>query len=390
MKKSKFILDVAALIAMTLVVALTLAQDLQTEMTNAEKIFNAMSAGPASITQDATILEWPSQPSGEFKVLRVGSNGWSCIASAPASLEKGLRDPTCEDEMWLELDKAWLAGEEPNITRVGISYMLSGDAGASNTDPFATELTDDNQWHISGPHVMVLLPGLTYEGISTDLHNGGPYVMWAGTPYAHIMVPVGGHTSLPVQAQSSEDVPEVVSGSVAADWTPPPLSVNVTVFYDGLAYPRGSKFDSDGNLYVAESGNSGDQKISADTCPDFDSAFIPYFMGNSSRISRITPDGQRTTVIDAIPSARDPYDWTYGAADVALMDNTVYVSFGAGGCSRAQDAVPNGILRGNPDGSWSTFADLSAVLHANWPPTDPMDDDMEPDARRYALRSTGP
>ena len=28
------------------------------------------------------------------------------------------------------------------------------------------------------------------EGLSTDPHNGGPYVMWKGTPYAHIMVPV--------------------------------------------------------------------------------------------------------------------------------------------------------------------------------------------------------
>jgi len=29
------------------------------------------------------------------------------------------------------------------------------------------------------------------EGISTDPHNGGPFVMWKGTPYAHVMIPVG-------------------------------------------------------------------------------------------------------------------------------------------------------------------------------------------------------
>lgn len=188
----------------------------------------------------------------------------------------------------------------------------------------------------------------------------------------------------PIQAPTPA-VPAVVSGSVATDWTPPPLSPNITVFYEGLDYPRGLKFDADGNLYVAEAGNSGDQEISADTCPDFESAFMPYFMGNSSRISRITPDGERTTVIDGIPSARDPFDWTYGAADVALLNNTVYALFQAGGCSRAQDATPNGILRGNPDGTWSNFADLSAVLRANWPPTSPMDDDMEPDGMPYGL-----
>jgi hypothetical protein len=29
------------------------------------------------------------------------------------------------------------------------------------------------------------------EGISDDPKSGGPYVMWKGTTYAHIMVPVG-------------------------------------------------------------------------------------------------------------------------------------------------------------------------------------------------------
>lgn len=159
-------------------------------MTDEEKIADAMSAGPATITRDATIVEWPSEPGGDFRVLRQGSNGWSCIASSPAAVSAGLQDPACEDATWFAWDKAWLAGEEPIIEQVGISYMLSGDAGVSNTDPFATGPTDDNEWHVSGPHVMVLVPGLDYEGVSTDPHNGGPYVMYAGTPYAHIMVPV--------------------------------------------------------------------------------------------------------------------------------------------------------------------------------------------------------
>jgi hypothetical protein len=28
------------------------------------------------------------------------------------------------------------------------------------------------------------------HGISTDPRNGGPYVMYPGTPYAHIMTPI--------------------------------------------------------------------------------------------------------------------------------------------------------------------------------------------------------
>jgi hypothetical protein len=39
---------------------------------------------------------------------------------------------------------------------------------------------------------MVLVPDpARLEGIPTDPNSGGAYVMWKGTPYAHIMIPVG-------------------------------------------------------------------------------------------------------------------------------------------------------------------------------------------------------
>lgn len=167
------------------------AQEVAPRWTDQEKIADAMSAAPPAVTQDATIVEWPSEPGGAFTVLREGTNGWSCIASSPAAVSASLQDPACEDPTWFAWDKAWLAGEAPVVERVGVSYMLSGDAGVSNTDPFATGPTDDNDWHVSGPHVIVVVPGLNYEGIPTDPHNGGPYVMYAGTPYTHVMVPVG-------------------------------------------------------------------------------------------------------------------------------------------------------------------------------------------------------
>jgi hypothetical protein len=67
--------------------------------------------------------------------------------------------------------------------------MLAGDSGASNSDPYATEPTDD--WVVGGPHLMIIVPDPSMlEGIPTDPENGGPWVMWKGTPYVHIMVPV--------------------------------------------------------------------------------------------------------------------------------------------------------------------------------------------------------
>ena len=39
---------------------------------------------------------------------------------------------------------------------------------------------------------MVLVPNpAELDGVSTDPYGGGPFVMWKGTPYVHIMVPVG-------------------------------------------------------------------------------------------------------------------------------------------------------------------------------------------------------
>jgi hypothetical protein len=104
-------------------------------------------------------------------------------------------DPMCLDAVWQAWLAAFVAGEPPVIERVGIAYMLLGDGGASNVDPFAVGPTADNEWHESGPHLMILAPRGAMEGLSVDHHGGGPYVMWAGTPYAHMMVPIGPHPS---------------------------------------------------------------------------------------------------------------------------------------------------------------------------------------------------
>ena len=79
----------------------------------------------------------------------------------------------------------------PTFQRAAVAYMLQGDAGASNIDPYATGPTSDNDWVMTGPHVMVIVPDpSSLDGMPTDAKSGGPWVMWKGTPYAHIMVPL--------------------------------------------------------------------------------------------------------------------------------------------------------------------------------------------------------
>lgn len=45
---------------------------------------------------------------------------------------------------------------------------------------------------------MIVVPDLkSLAGMSTDPANGGPYVMFAGTPYAHIMAPTTAQAPMP-------------------------------------------------------------------------------------------------------------------------------------------------------------------------------------------------
>jgi len=152
------------------------------------KIADAMSAGPPSIANDATILDWALDDAGKFVVLREGSNGWYCQPDTPGTPTD---DPQCSDATWMEWIYAFLAGEEPQITVPGIAYMLQGDSAASNTDPFATEPAAGEDWVVDPAHIMILLPEGTGQSVfSTDPDSGGPFIMWAGTPYEHVMVPV--------------------------------------------------------------------------------------------------------------------------------------------------------------------------------------------------------
>jgi hypothetical protein len=119
-----------------------------------------------------------------MKQLRAGTNSWMCMVD-PAG------NSMCLDKEWQGWGDAWMNKKDPPQPKtVGIAYMLRGDNGASNTDPYATKATADNQWVVSGPHIMVLpTDSSQFDAFPTDPKVGGPWVMWKGTKYAHIMVP---------------------------------------------------------------------------------------------------------------------------------------------------------------------------------------------------------
>lgn len=148
-------------------------------------IADALSAALPSMADEAAVMDW------EGNTLQAGTGRYTCMPTPPHQKAAGISSPMCMDETWMQWAHAWEKREPFTATTVGISYMLAGDGGASNIDPYATAATPDNEWVVEGPHLMLLLPDpALLESLPTDPANGGPYVMWKGTPYAHVMVPV--------------------------------------------------------------------------------------------------------------------------------------------------------------------------------------------------------
>jgi len=71
----------------------------------------------------------------------------------------------------------------------GTSYMLVGDIAVDNDDPSNLDKSKGT-WVAEGPHLMLLMPESLMSDLPTDPYAGGPYVMWKGSEFVHVMVPL--------------------------------------------------------------------------------------------------------------------------------------------------------------------------------------------------------
>jgi hypothetical protein len=152
-----------------------------------EMIASAMSAAPAAVAKNATIVTMDDKG---MHTLRKGTNAFTCMPDNPATPGP---DPMCADKSAMEWVDAWVGHKPPPSGKVGLMYMLSGGTDASNTDPYATKPDAANHWVKTGPHIMVVGGDAAFYDSypkSADPDTKEPYVMWAGTPYQHLMAPV--------------------------------------------------------------------------------------------------------------------------------------------------------------------------------------------------------
>ena len=136
----------------------------RTPTTDAEKIADALRAGPAFVTKGATLLDWPSAPGGEYRVLRRGSTEWTCLPGDPGFPHD---EPACFDSVFLRWIQDSRAGRTPRADRIGIAYMYMG--------AWAKGASADHEFHV-GPHLMVVGPRQEeFQGFNRDASNGMLY-----------------------------------------------------------------------------------------------------------------------------------------------------------------------------------------------------------------------
>jgi hypothetical protein len=148
---------------------------------DAEYMARAMTAASPDIANDATIVRMAN---GGMQTVRKGTNEYTCMATNAG--------PMCMGPIAMEWAHAW-QNHTPPPYQLGFIYMLNGDAGMSNTDPWATKPAPGNHWVKTGPHVMMV--GLAVKKMTgfprrPDPDPTRPYVMWSGTPYEHVMLPL--------------------------------------------------------------------------------------------------------------------------------------------------------------------------------------------------------
>jgi hypothetical protein len=155
----------------------------RTKEGDAEFIKSAESGGPDRISQKAAIARIEAK--GKVVMIRPGNNGFTCTLFPDES-----NAPVCGDGRAFRWLVAAFSEQPKPPTTGGVAYMAKGGThyetpkGEIVMRPSST--TKDVK---EPPHWMLLTPlDPATTGIPTRPNPGGTYIMFAGTPYAHVMI----------------------------------------------------------------------------------------------------------------------------------------------------------------------------------------------------------
>lgn len=187
------------LIVTTLAVLVAANEATAQERSRTEQIGDALHAAPESMRPGATVLGYGGEPrNGDvLTLLREGTNDLVCLADDPeregfhtACYHRGLDDYMAlgrrlraegvgRSAVMDARYEAWQSGELEMPERAALFSVTADEPPAADgTLAEARRLT------------VVYLPGATGEevGLPTRPDGGAPWLMLAGTPWAHVMI----------------------------------------------------------------------------------------------------------------------------------------------------------------------------------------------------------
>lgn len=155
-------------------------------MPQEEQMNMARSAAPDAISKDATIMVFG--PDGKLTEAKKGTNGYTCI---PDIDDQEKPDPFCGDKASMLWVADLIGGKEkPSNTEPGVAYMMRGGWHWEKDGKIIMNMNDPAAKRVEEPpHWMVFWP---FKSADTRLPvkqgEFGTYIMWDGTPYAHLMI----------------------------------------------------------------------------------------------------------------------------------------------------------------------------------------------------------
>ncbi len=155
----------------------------------------------------------------------------------------------------------------------------------------------------------------------------------------------------------------IFPGLVAAQPSSQDIEGGTTVA-SGFNGPQGITIDTEGNLWVIDSGLGGDEDIQYISMETGEPA--PTKMGQTARIVMVSPDGKQTEVATLPSLAASPMEMV-GGARLAWLDGVLYATSGvwAGGVGDPPDLM--GAVVRVEDGQVSEVADMWAYERDNNP-----------------------
>jgi len=154
-------------------------------MNQDQMIKMALSAAPWSIAKDAVVMV-PGED-GKLTEVKKGTNGFTCIPDIDGMPKA---DPFCGDAAAMQWANDLMSGApKPTNTVPGVAYMAKGGWHFEKDGKILMKKEDGAKAVREPPHWMIFWPfDSTASGLPSMPVPFGAYVMFDGTPYAHLMI----------------------------------------------------------------------------------------------------------------------------------------------------------------------------------------------------------